>query len=645
MIKSEFYKPLQIFVKTIENNHLPHPRQGKVIISEFELKMLTIISKAKQAASYRPSLDLLEIFQGKEFLLNDAFKIHSQYFYPKQTFNFKTYLDEFMKINNLKYKKFLWLKIAPNFIKESCAVAIKIFDKFGNSFNNILKLIDLTNITTVRELLTCSQDAPNKLDKFNVENDEKFLIGKLSQLIMTKIEDWKINDATKWNEYKKFASAVRAARRLPFNFMNDHINMIKDLFPVIITTPETNFINWKKEYFDYAILDESSQIFLEMGLPILYLAKIKVLAGDSKQMQPSSWFLTRDTTDLETEMDVAENANSLLDYAVDKGVYEIMLNQNYRSAAAALMSFSAKKFYNSELDVIDNKIKFENEPITVLNVAGKWETGVNYEEATTVIMLANDMIDNVASLIILAFNVNQKQLIEQKILESHPKLYKAIEEEKLAIRNIENIQGDEADVIIMSLVYDATTNIASTYVARKGGKNALNVAISRAKNKMIVVKSITAQTVKTANSEDFAVFREWLEFLDMDLKDQKKYSITSNHKIVETFGEVDSKFEREVIDFIKENIKASQKLKLIKQYEVGSYAIDIALVDDANIFVLGIEVDGYKYHEGQGFDKYLSDCSRQEFLEAKGYNIYRIKELDFKINKMKIISDLKMILN
>jgi superfamily I DNA and/or RNA helicase len=83
-----------------------------------------------------------------------------------------------------------------------------------------------------------------------------------------------------------------------------------------------------------------------------------------------------------------------------------------------------------------------------------------------------------------------------------------MEDEKLAIRNIENIQGDEADAVIVSVVYDPNTSMGATYVARQGGKNALNVAISRAKDKMIVIKSVTYQNIKSANSEDFAVFKK-----------------------------------------------------------------------------------------------------------------------------------------
>jgi len=112
-------------------------------------------------------------------------------------------------------------------------------------------------------------------------------------------------------------------------------------------------------------------MFLEVGLPILYLAKTKVLAGDTQQMQPSRWFMTRDSIDEQEEEDVAENAESLLDYAMDKGIYSVMLDKNYRSSAAALMSFSSKEFYKSQLDVLDNKEKMTNQAIEVVNVEGK----------------------------------------------------------------------------------------------------------------------------------------------------------------------------------------------------------------------------------------------------------------------------------
>ena len=83
-------------------------------------------------------------------------------------------------------------------------------------------------------------------------------------------------------------------------------------------------------YFDYVIIDEASQMFTEMGLALMWLAKTKVIAGDHQQLQPSSWFQTRNTDDAE---DTPEHATSLLDYAADKGVHSVMLEKNYRSEA------------------------------------------------------------------------------------------------------------------------------------------------------------------------------------------------------------------------------------------------------------------------------------------------------------------------
>ncbi|WP_342252102.1 hypothetical protein [Spiroplasma endosymbiont of Amphibalanus improvisus] len=98
-------------------------------------------------------------------------------------------------------------------------------------------------------------------------------------------------------------------------------------------------------------------------------------------------------------------------------------------------------------------------------------------------------------------------------------------------------------------------------------------------------------------------------------------------------GEADSYFEQNVINALKEKITIVKPTKIIKQYPVGSKRIDIALTDNDSNYLLGIEVDGYKYHEGQGFDKYLDYLSRQYFLQNKGYDIVRIKEIDWKINK------------
>lgn len=643
MDKSEFYKPLKKFVELVENAGIfPYERRKK-IISEEMIDALNLISTAKANKSYDSSLKIIEILKDDfNYFIRKIFMLDSNLKYPTSVLDIKNYIKELARINGINKKKLLFIKFYPKFLKVYAEIAITIINNSDFSINDLINLTKNTDYQTVIDLFNCAKIF-NQKNKY--ESNEEFLEKLLANNTITTIKNWKTDSPVLLKEYKKFSSAVKAARRLPYKFLNDNINIIKKLFPVIVTTPETSFINWKKQYFDYAILDESSQMFLEVGLPILYLSKIKVLAGDPEQMQPSRWFSTRD--DNESDEDVIENADSILDYSFDKGVHQIMLNQNFRSSTAALMSFSAKKFYESKLEVIDKIRRDKTDSIVVKSVNGKWENSVNKVEANVTIEITLQESKNYEKIIILTFNSAQRQLIEKMIIETEPELCALIESENLAVRNIENIQGDEADLVIISVVYDETTNIGSTYVAKPGfGKSALNVAVSRAKEKIIVIKSVTSSTIKTANSEDFLVFKDWLQFLDMPEKEKRKYSILEGtNEIVETYGETDSTFEREVIDEIKNKVKTIKKCKLMKQYEVGSKKIDIAFIDEQGSYLLGLEVDGYKYHDGMGFDKYLEDLSRQDFLESKGYNIYRIREIDWKINKNEVILNIQKILN
>lgn len=639
MDKKEFYKPLQQFIEAIEYAKKPITIKNKKIITNQQIKTLESILVAKEYNRFDSSIELIKLLNNIDANLDDVFKINNNLKYSSFANNPKDFIKQNAALNQIQ-KKGLFLKQFPrDFINDS----IYAYNFLSRKSN--FDLNTLTSLTKVcsKEQVNSIYQAPNILYREAGKNDDvDFIFNYLSKKYNDWIIDIQNNNKEKYKSYVSFSNAARAGVALPYKFVNKHIEIIRELFKVIITTPETSFVNWEKQCFDYAIIDESSQIFLETGLPILYLAKIKIMAGDLEQMQPSRWFLTRDDSD--DQNDSIENADSLLRYASDKGVFNIMLNQNFRSSFASLMSFSSKHFYNSKLEVVDKNNHYINQSFDVINVNGIWDKSCNLIEANKVIEIAKENLKNYKKIIILTFNSQQKQIIEKMIIDSVPELYSALELEQLMIRNIENIQGDEADLVIASIVYDSSTNMASTYVARLGGKNALNVAISRAKEKMIVVKSINATSLKNVNSEDFKIFKEWLEFLDIEEKEKRVYSI-SNYKITESYGDTESNFEREVIDEIIKNIGTKTAMSLIKQYEVGSKRIDIALVDSiTNHFILGIEIDGYKYHGGLGFDKYLEDYSRQEFLEAKGYSIFRVNEIDWKLNKEKVLNKISKLL-
>ena len=160
---------------------------------------------------------------------------------------------------------------------------------------------------------------------------------------------------------------------------------------------------------------------------------------------------------------------------------------------------------------------------------------------------------------------------------------------------------------------------------------------------MEFIKSVKGSELRLAKSEDYIIFKDWLNFLDLSPKDQKSFSlIEENIEIIN--DDVESGFEEEVLKYITKKLKPNKKIKIVTQYEVGSKRIDIAILDNKYNFMLGIEVDGYKYHGGMGYDKYLAYLSRQEFLEFKGYDIFRIKEIDWKLDKDEVVRKLRNVL-
>ena len=186
---------------------------------------------------------------------------------------------------------------------------------------------------------------------------------------------------------------------------------------------------------------------------------------------------------------------------------------------------------------------------------------------------------------------------------------------------MENIQGDEADLVIISVAYTNKTKLAQTYVCRPNGKNALNVAITRAKDKMIVIKSISSNDIISTN-QGVNLFKEWLSFIDSSTDYQKTYSINKND-ISRAIDVSESSFEEDVINWLS-NQTFSKPIKLIAQFPVGSYRIDVALFDKSNErFILGIEIDGYRYHSSN--EQKYHDLIRQNFIESKGYSILRMQ--------------------
>ena len=257
------------------------------------------------------------------------------------------------------------------------------------------------------------------------------------------------------------------------------LDLFTTFFPIILTTPDvcSNLFRGKNQYFDIVMFDEASQLKLEDNLPALLKAKQIIIAGDEHQMPPSNYFskifdgTIDDEDDFEDEDEIKIDRDnillsceSLLDFASELSFEKKYLDFHYRSRHPFLIDFSNYAFYGQRLKPLPNV--FEYTPIKYIQVNGTYSDHSNEVEAETVLSILANNINRLPngeypSVGIATFNIHQRNLILGKIndrrkfdryADFNEKILE-LEENGLFVKNLENIQGDERDVIILTTTY------------------------------------------------------------------------------------------------------------------------------------------------------------------------------------------------
>ncbi len=304
---------------------------------------------------------------------------------------------------------------------------------------------------------------------------------------------------------------------------------IFDLVPCWLASPETvSAVFPMEQFFDLVIFDEASQCYAESGLPAIFRGKQSVITGDSKQLQPSDLYAVRfeDETDEQPEVEV----NSLLDLAIQY-LPQTQLNGHYRSQSIDLIDFSNKHFYKNKLQILPHfdRINKAEPNIKFIKVEGVFSENKNEIEAIKVIELVKKLNEEqpTKSIGIVTFNYRQQNLI-QDLLELNPTIPQN-NSELLFVKNIENVQGDERDIIIFSIGYgpDEKGKIRIQFgtLNQAGGENRLNVAITRARHQIYMITSLEARQLNVDDTlnEGPKLLKKYIEYAE--LISNKKYSI------------------------------------------------------------------------------------------------------------------------
>ncbi len=417
-----------------------------------------------------------------------------------------------------------------------------------------------------------------------------------------------------------------------------------------LLTPEvvSEIIPLQTGIFDLVIFDEASQMFVEKGLPSILRAKKVVIAGDHKQLRPSNLGAGRIEYDEESlgedeEIAAALEEESLLDLARFK-YRDVLLNFHYRSKYEELIAFSNYAFYNGRLYVSPKTHEPERPPIEVHKIDnGMWVNRANLEEARYIVELLKTFFAerrNDETIGIITFNISQRDLIDDLIDEEcakNPEFASRVRAELarkrdgedigLFVKNIESVQGDERDVIIFSIGYAKNENGRVVrnfgWLNQRGGENRLNVAISRAKQKVHIVTSINPSElqVEDAKNDGPRILKKYLEYAfavsaqDNEAAKQILLSFGDDSTPGQTVS-FDSDFENQVYNALLE-----QGYQVDTQVGIGGYSIDLAIKKNGN-YILGIECDGRLYHSSKSARE--RDYHRQKYLESRGWRIHRI---------------------
>lgn len=356
------------------------------------------------------------------------------------------------------------------------------------------------------------------------------------RLLQSNIDRGSLGDKSQWESITRLRGP-RAVRLREFIDRGSEFGLM-ELRPVWLVNPDiaSRIFPLKAGMFDLIVYDEASQMPIEYALPTLYRGKSVVVSGDEKQLPPTSFFSSRVESDeaeiydgalpnedlSEDELEEAEhdwNRREIKDcpdlLALGRSALNsMMLKVHYRSEFRELISYSNNAFYGGNLNIParhpDAVVKAEK-PIELIHVGGEYRDQTNADEAASIVdRLAEYWAlrqDQRPSIGVVSFNRKQADLIgdviEQRTVDDaefrHAYAQEITRSERgedmgFFVKNVESVQGDERDIIIFSTTFgkNAAGGFRRNFgvLGQKGGERRLNVAVTRARRKIIVMCSM-----------------------------------------------------------------------------------------------------------------------------------------------------------
>lgn len=430
--------------------------------------------------------------------------------------------------------------------------------------------------------------------------------------------------------------------RVLFNEIPQVLQALKPCFlmsPLSVST----FLKPGEFNFDLVIFDEASQLPTPEAIPSILRVKQVIVAGDSNQLPPTSFFRTNigDNSDEWDEQQVEELESLLNDCKASVPFFqETDLKWHYRSRDERLISFSNHYYYENNLITFPSPSTDNKKTGVILEYVpdGVWDRGgsrINRKEARHVaqLIIKHFKTEPEKSLGVVSLNSSQKEAIEDALEEELqtqkdllPFLYPE-NKDVFFVKSLENVQGDERDVIIISIGYakaqDGKMTLNFGPINTEGGWRRLNVLVTRAKWKTVLVTSVRSSELVGINPENKGAvgLKNYIQHAETGYLNESKDP-------ARLLGEETNDFE----DSVKRELEL-RGFKVDAQIGVGSFKIDLAVRDPKNPtgYAIGIECDGASYHSSRSARD--RDILRQEILEGMGWKLHRVWSTDWFRNR------------
>jgi len=423
-------------------------------------------------------------------------------------------------------------------------------------------------------------------------------------------------------------------------------NLITRMCPCMLMSPISvaQYIDVNNFKFDLIIFDEASQMPTCEAVVAIARGNNMIVVGDPKQMPPTNFF---STNKIDEENIEKEDLESILDDCLALSLPSKHLIWHYRSKHESLITFSNSQFYENSLltfpspDDLTTKVKF-------VHILGYYDRGKSRQNSFEAKAVVDEIIKRLSdpelskkSIGVVTFSSVQQILIDDMLTEAF-KLRPDLEEianesqEPVFIKNLENVQGDERDVILFSVGYgpdkDNKVNLNFGPLNREGGWRRLNVAVSRARYEMKVFSTLKAEQIDITRTASLGVagFKAFLEFAEKG-KSSLPLSIQNRNNKSHNSGMIDQLAKR----------LTSDGYNVMTNIGCSGFKIDLGITnpDVPSEYLLGVLCDGNNYKESK--TAYDREIIQTEVLRLLGWKIHKVWSCDWWDNQEKVLLEIK----